>query len=99
MISLSPHRTHTSKRAVNLEYLSYLRDAIVNPLTWLGAEGVQDAVAFMDSYCLTKDDVENVTEVTSWEGKPGAFSKLDSKVRGSNAICYLPNKRHLRGAT
>lgn len=84
ILFLSVCRTHVSKRAVNLEYLSHLRDAIVRPLTTLGTEGVQDAIAFMDSYCLMKEDVENIMEVTSWGGKPSAFSKLDPKA----SYCY-----------
>ncbi|XP_060102254.1 replication factor C subunit 1 isoform X2 [Heteronotia binoei] len=81
-------RTHASKRAVNLDYLPYLQDAIVRPLACLGTEGVQDAVAFMDSYCLMKEDVENLMEVTSWGGKPSAFSKLDSKVKSAFTRTY-----------
>ncbi|XP_032080112.1 replication factor C subunit 1 [Thamnophis elegans] len=81
-------RTHASKRAVNLDYLSYLRDAVVRPLACQGSEGVRDAVTFMDSYCLLKEDVENLMEVTSWAGKPSAFSKLDSKVKSAFTRAY-----------
>ncbi|XP_077157827.1 replication factor C subunit 1 isoform X2 [Paroedura picta] len=81
-------RTHASKRAVNLEYLPYLQDGIVRPLACLGTEGVQDAVAFMDSYCLMKDDVESLMEVTSWGGKLNAFSKLDSKIKSAFTRTY-----------
>ncbi|KAL8207503.1 UNVERIFIED_CONTAM: replication factor C subunit 1 [Gekko kuhli] len=81
-------RTHASKKAVNLEYLPYLQDAIVRPLACLGTEGVQDAVTFMDSYCLMKEDVENLMELTSWGGKPSAFSKLDSKVKSAFTRIY-----------
>uniref|UniRef100_A0A1W7RE57 Replication factor C subunit 1 n=1 Tax=Agkistrodon contortrix contortrix TaxID=8713 RepID=A0A1W7RE57_AGKCO len=81
-------RTHSSKRAVNLDYLSYLRDAVVRPLTCQGSEGVQDAVAFMDSYCLLREDVENLMEVTSWAGKPSPFSNLDSKVKSAFTRAY-----------
>ncbi|XP_070613215.1 replication factor C subunit 1 [Erythrolamprus reginae] len=81
-------RTHTSKSAVNLDYLSYLRDAVMKPLTCQGSEGVRDAVAFMDSYCLLKEDVENLMEVTTWAGKPSVFSKLDSKVKSAFTRAY-----------
>ncbi|XP_026555632.1 replication factor C subunit 1 [Pseudonaja textilis] len=81
-------RTHASKRDVNLDYLSYLRDAVVSPLARQGSDGVQDAVAFMDSYCLLKEDVENLMEVTSWAGKPSVFSKLDSKVKSAFTRTY-----------
>nr|XP_060633800.1 replication factor C subunit 1 isoform X1 [Anolis sagrei ordinatus] len=81
-------RTHASKRAVNLEYLPYIRDAIVGPLSHLGTEGVQDAIAVMDSYSLLKEDVESIMEVTSWGGKPSEFSKLDSKVKSAFTRAY-----------
>ncbi|XP_067387310.1 replication factor C subunit 1 isoform X2 [Emydura macquarii macquarii] len=81
-------RTHTSKRAVNMDYLSYLRDALVRPLASLGAEGVQDAIAFMDSYCLMREDVENTMEISSWGGKPSPFSKLDPKVKAAFTRAY-----------
>nr|XP_028601072.1 replication factor C subunit 1 isoform X1 [Podarcis muralis] len=91
MQELSMHmslRTHASKRAVNLDYLSYLRDAIVKPLTCLGTDGVQEAVAFMDTYCLMKEDVESLMEITSWGGKPSEFSKIDSKVKSAFTRAY-----------
>ncbi|XP_032646616.1 replication factor C subunit 1 isoform X2 [Chelonoidis abingdonii] len=81
-------RTHSGKRAVNMEYLSYLRDALVRPLTCLGTEGVQDAVTFMDSYCLMREDVENIMEISSWGGKPSPFSKLDPKVKAAFTRAY-----------
>ncbi|XP_066488649.1 replication factor C subunit 1 [Tiliqua scincoides] len=81
-------RTNASKSAVNLDYLSYLQDAIVRPLTCLGTEGVQGAVMFMDSYCLMKEDVDNLMEVTSWGGKPSAFSKLESKIKSAFTRIY-----------
>ncbi|XP_074848716.1 replication factor C subunit 1 isoform X2 [Carettochelys insculpta] len=81
-------RTHTSKSAVNTEYLSYLRNALVRPLTNLGTEGVQDAIAFMDSYCLMREDVENIMEISSWGGNPSPFSKLDPKVKAAFTRVY-----------
>ncbi|NXA79912.1 RFC1 factor, partial [Thryothorus ludovicianus] len=81
-------RTQTCKRTVNMEYLSYLRDALVQPLRDFGADGVQQAVAFMDSYCLMKEDVENIMEISTWGGKPSPFSKLDPKVKAAFTRAY-----------
>ncbi|XP_025949506.1 replication factor C subunit 1 isoform X3 [Dromaius novaehollandiae] len=81
-------RTQTCKRTVNMEYLSYLRDALVQSLKDFGTDGVQDAVAFMDSYCLVKDDVENIMEISTWGGKPSPFSKLDPKVKAAFTRAY-----------
>ncbi|XP_056345158.1 replication factor C subunit 1 isoform X2 [Oenanthe melanoleuca] len=81
-------RTQTCKRTVNLDYLSYLRDALVQPLKDFGADGVQQAVTFMDSYCLMKEDVENIMEISTWGGKPSPFSKLDPKVKAAFTRAY-----------
>ncbi|NXA46642.1 RFC1 factor, partial [Nothocercus julius] len=81
-------RTQTCKRTLNMEYLPYLRDALVQPLQDLGADGVQDTVAFMDSYCLMKEDVENIMEISTWGGKPSPFSKLDPKVKAAFTRAY-----------
>ncbi|KAM6077109.1 replication factor C subunit 1 isoform 2-T2 [Chlamydotis macqueenii] len=81
-------RTQTCKRTVNLEYLSYLRDALVQPLKDFGADGVQEAITFMDSYCLMKEDIENIMEISTWGGKPSPFSKLDPKVKAAFTRAY-----------
>ncbi|XP_065554953.1 replication factor C subunit 1 isoform X2 [Lathamus discolor] len=81
-------RTQTCKRTVNMEYLSYLRDALVQPLKDFGADGVQQAITFMDSYCLMKEDVDNIMEISTWGGKPSAFSKLDPKVKAAFTRAY-----------
>ncbi|XP_021252676.1 replication factor C subunit 1 isoform X2 [Numida meleagris] len=81
-------RTQACKRTVNVEYLTYLRDALVQPLKDLGADGVQDAIAFMDSYCLMKEDIDNIMEISMWGGKPSPFSKLDPKVKAAFTRAY-----------
>ncbi|XP_064918690.1 replication factor C subunit 1 [Columba livia] len=81
-------RTQTCKRTVNMEYLSYLRDALVQPLKDFGADGVQEAIKFMDSYCLMKEDIENIMEISTWGGKPSPFSMLDPKVKAAFTRAY-----------
>lgn len=71
-----------------MEYLSYLRDGLVRPLKDFGADGVQEAITFMDSYCLMKEDIENIMEISTWGGKPGPFSKLDPKVKFSGDFVF-----------
>ncbi|XP_067844796.1 replication factor C subunit 1 isoform X2 [Heptranchias perlo] len=81
-------RTHASKRAVNLDYLPYLRDTLVRPLTLQGANGVQEAVETMDAYYLMKEDVDCIMEISSWGGRPDPFSKLDPKVKAAFTRTY-----------
>ncbi|MEE6462241.1 hypothetical protein FKM82_001531 [Ascaphus truei] len=103
-------RTRASKRALNLDYLSYLRDTLTGPLLAHGADGVQDVVAFMDTYYLMKEDFDNIMDISSWGGNPSPFSKLDPKVkaaftRGYNKEVHLTPyslqviKASKRGAT
>ncbi|XP_075050897.1 replication factor C subunit 1 isoform X2 [Mixophyes fleayi] len=87
-------RTRASKRALNLDYLSYMRDKLVWPLTERGTDGVQEVVDLMDTYYLMKEDFDNIMEISSWGGKPSPFSKLDPKVkaaftRGYNKEAHL----------
>lgn len=65
---------------MNTDYLSHIRDALVQPLASQGVEGVQEVVALMDTYYLMKEDFENIMEISSWGGKPSPFSRLDPKV-------------------
>ncbi|KAM7155681.1 replication factor C subunit 1 isoform 1-T1 [Molossus nigricans] len=81
-------RTYSSKRTINMDYLSHIRDALVQPLLSQGVEGVQDVVALMDAYYLMKDDFENIMEMSSWGGKPSPFSKLDPKVKAAFTRAY-----------
>uniref|UniRef100_A0A452RRS8 DNA replication factor RFC1 C-terminal domain-containing protein n=1 Tax=Ursus americanus TaxID=9643 RepID=A0A452RRS8_URSAM len=81
-------RTSSSKRTVNVDYLSHIRDALVQPLTSQGVEGVQDVIALMDSYYLMKEDFETTMEISSWGGKPSPFSKLDPKVKAAFTRTY-----------
>ncbi|XP_043548803.1 replication factor C subunit 1 isoform X1 [Chiloscyllium plagiosum] len=81
-------RTHASKRAVNLDYLPYLRDTLVQPLTLQGSNGAQEAVATMNAYYLMKEDVDSIMEISSWAGRPDPFSKLDPKVKAAFTRTY-----------
>lgn len=75
-----PCRTMGSRQALNLDYLPFLRLALLAPLQRLGAEGAGQAVKLLDDYQLVKDDVDSIMEVSVWGGRPDPFSKLDSKV-------------------
>ncbi|OPJ71031.1 replication factor C subunit 1 [Patagioenas fasciata monilis] len=81
-------RAQTCKQTVNMEYLSYLRDALVQPLKDFGADGVQEAIKLMDSYCLMKEDIDNIMEISTWGGKPSPFSMLDPKVKAAFTRAY-----------
>ncbi|XP_042079308.1 replication factor C subunit 1 [Haplochromis burtoni] len=88
---LSSHmglKTLSSKQAVNLDYLHYLRQAILNPLQKHGAEGAAEAVQLLDDYQLIKEDVDSIMEISVWGGQPDPYSKLDSKVKAAFTRTY-----------
>ncbi|KAK7929443.1 hypothetical protein WMY93_005838 [Mugilogobius chulae] len=88
---LSSHmslKTYSSRQSVNLDYLHYLRKALLNPLQRFGAEGAGQAVQLLDNYQLVKEDVDSMMEISVWGGQPDAYSKLDSKVKAAFTRAY-----------
>ncbi|XP_014353333.1 replication factor C subunit 1 isoform X1 [Latimeria chalumnae] len=81
-------RTNASKRSINLDYLPYLRDSLVKPMVHRGVDGVRETVEFMDAYCLMKEDVDNIMEISTWRNEPDPFSKLDPKVKAAFTRTY-----------
>ncbi|XP_053712315.1 replication factor C subunit 1-like [Synchiropus splendidus] len=88
---LSSHmhlRTLSSRQAVNLDYLHYLRQALLSPLQRLGAEGAGRAVQLLDDYQLVREDVDSMMEISVWGGQADPYSKLDSKVKAAFTRAY-----------
>uniref|UniRef100_A0A9J7YT38 Replication factor C subunit 1 n=1 Tax=Cyprinus carpio carpio TaxID=630221 RepID=A0A9J7YT38_CYPCA len=81
-------KTLSSKEAINLDYLPYLRSAVLEPLQSQGSEGAGQSVQLMDDYDLIKEDVDNMMEISTWGGQPDPYSKLDSKVKAAFTRAY-----------
>lgn len=81
-------KTFSSRQAVNLDYLHYLRQALLSPLQKHGAEGAAQAVQLLDDYQLIKEDVDSIMEISVWGGQPDPYSKLDSKVKAAFTRTY-----------
>uniref|UniRef100_S4RTR9 Replication factor C subunit 1 n=1 Tax=Petromyzon marinus TaxID=7757 RepID=S4RTR9_PETMA len=81
-------RTHACQRAVNLEYLGALRNELARPLQTWGSEGVAQTLSLMDDYCLTKEDVDSLMEVSSYHGSTDPLAKLDPKVKAAFTRAY-----------
>lgn len=81
-------KTLSSKQAVNLDYLPYMRSALLEPLQSHGSEGANKSVTLMDDYAIIKEDFDNIMEISSWGGQPDPYSKLDSKVKAAFTRAY-----------
>ncbi|XP_056890951.1 replication factor C subunit 1 isoform X1 [Takifugu flavidus] len=81
-------KTMSSRSAVNLDYLHYLRHALLSPLQRHGAEGASEAVQMLDDYHLIKEDVDSIMEISVWGNQPDLYSKLDPKVKAAFTRAY-----------
>uniref|UniRef100_A0AAQ5YH70 Replication factor C subunit 1 n=1 Tax=Amphiprion ocellaris TaxID=80972 RepID=A0AAQ5YH70_AMPOC len=81
-------KTLSSRQAVNLDYLHYLRQALLSPLQKHGVEGASQAVQLLDDYQLIKEDVDSIMEISVWDKQPDPYSKLDSKVKAAFTRTY-----------
>uniref|UniRef100_H3CJ79 Replication factor C subunit 1 n=1 Tax=Tetraodon nigroviridis TaxID=99883 RepID=H3CJ79_TETNG len=81
-------KTMSSRQAVNLDYLHYLRQALLRPLQRSGAEGAGEAVQILDDYQLIKEDVDSMMEISVWGNQADPYSKLDSKVKAAFTRAY-----------
>ncbi|XP_060883556.1 replication factor C subunit 1 [Labrus mixtus] len=88
---LSSHmglKTLSSRQAVNLDYLHYLRQALLSPLQKKGADGASEAVQLLDDYQLIREDVDSIMEISVWGGQADPYSKLDPKVKAAFTRAY-----------
>ncbi|KAG7314017.1 hypothetical protein KOW79_022513 [Hemibagrus wyckioides] len=88
---LSSHmslKTLSSKEAVNLDYLPYLRSALLEPLRRHGTDGAAQSVKLMDDYDIIKEDFDSIMEISTWGEQPDPYSKLDSKVKAAFTRAY-----------
>uniref|UniRef100_A0A3B3WUV9 Replication factor C subunit 1 n=1 Tax=Poecilia mexicana TaxID=48701 RepID=A0A3B3WUV9_9TELE len=81
-------KTLSSRQAVNLDYMHYLRHALLHPLQRHGTEGAAQAVQLLDDYQLLKEDVDSIMEISVWGGQPDPYSKLDPKVKAAFTRAY-----------
>lgn len=81
-------RLSASKEAVNLDYLTTLRDSILKPLIDEGSDGVQKSLDFMNHYHLVKDDLEALNELSLWPGHKDPMSNIPSKVKSAFTRAY-----------
>ncbi|GFG38063.1 hypothetical protein Cfor_02338 [Coptotermes formosanus] len=79
-----------SKEAVNMDYLTHLRDSVVGPLIKEGLDGVPATLHVMQSYYLLRDDIDSLMELSSWPNQKDPMSHVNSKVKA--ALTHRFNK-------
>ena len=72
------------RREIRQSYLPGLHDVLVKPLMEEGAEAIEDVIAVMDEYFLTKEEWDGMVElgIGELEGEK-VLKEIDSKVKGA----------------
>lgn len=79
-----------SKEAVNLDYMTHLRDAISGPLIKEDIDGVPATLHVMQDYYLLREDIDSLMELSLWPNQKDPMSLVDSKVKA--ALTHRFNK-------
>ena len=78
-----------SKSALNQDFSEHLRNSIINPMIGPeGQEGVQKSVQVMQNYSLLREDLDNLVELTMWEGFDDRMKNIESKVKAGFTRSY-----------
>ena len=76
------------KSSLNMDFAQHLRDAIARPMIEDGSDGVAEAVKVMEFYSLTREDLDNLMEITTWSDGQDPFRKIESKVKAAFTRAY-----------
>lgn len=69
-----------SRSAVNLDYVTHMRNNIVRPLAKDGIAGVNQALEVMHAYNLLREDLDSILELAQWPRQKDPMNMVDSKV-------------------
>ncbi|KAG0674533.1 hypothetical protein C6P42_002176 [Pichia californica] len=57
-------RTSTNNIDLRLDYVPFIKDKLLQPLLKRGSEGIEEILEIMDDYYLTKEDFDNILELS-----------------------------------
>ncbi|CAF0797765.1 unnamed protein product [Rotaria sordida] len=75
--------TSTNKQQFNLDYLSYLSQALISPLkNFKQDKGIEQCISLLDDYYLNRDDFQTIIELNTWS-KTGRnqYEQLDTQTK------------------
>ncbi len=80
--------SNLSKTSLNMDFAQILRDAITRPMADRGNDGVSEAIKIMENYALTREDLDNLQEITAWPSSKDPFKSVESKVKAAFTRAY-----------
>ncbi|VDO13913.1 unnamed protein product [Rodentolepis nana] len=82
---LSTHGGATDPRSLLLDYLHPLAIRLSAPLK----EGdIDNVLKCLDNYQLLREDMDNIMDLTTWQGRPSLMKTIDAKVKSALTRSY-----------
>ncbi|GAB4817566.1 hypothetical protein N2152v2_004612 [Parachlorella kessleri] len=98
---LSSTHIETDRTGLRLSYLPVLRNVLVKPLIQDGKEGIPVVLGMMRDYCIAREDIDFITDVTKWRGqgawKEDPFKPIETQVKSAFTRAF--NQLHLKPRT
>eukprot|EP00898_Chlorokybus_atmophyticus_P003310 jgi/Chlat1/3980/Chrsp26S04217 len=79
---------HTGRSGCRLDYMPVLREALTKPLREDGLSAVTTVVDTMNEYCITRDDWQNILDITQFKGKPNPTEGVATNVKSAFTRTY-----------
>ncbi|XP_065063673.1 replication factor C subunit 1-like [Rhopilema esculentum] len=79
------------KSDLNMDYLWLMKKKLVEPLVSPGDDvngSVREVIDFMNSYNLTREDFESITDIGKWESQSDVAASIPSKVKAAFTRTY-----------
>jgi len=98
---LSSGAIECNRTALRLDYLPVFRTALTKPLVQRGKEGIEEVLGNMREYCISREDIEFITDVTkfktkgSWGEDP--FKAIETQAKSAFTRAF--NAQHLKPKT
>ncbi|CAF0760167.1 unnamed protein product [Rotaria sordida] len=75
--------TSTNKQQFNLDYLSYLSQALISPLkNFKQDKGIEQCISLLDDYYLNRDDFQTIIELNTWSNTGrNQYEQLDTQTK------------------
>lgn len=81
-------RISANKTDLNLDQLTILRNSIVNPLINEEMEGIPKSIDVLKNYCLLRQDLDSIIEITQWSGKNNPMAAVNTKIKSAFTRAY-----------
>ncbi|XP_031371611.1 replication factor C subunit 1 isoform X1 [Punica granatum] len=86
---LASRESNSGRETLRVEYLSLLRDRLTNPLkTMPKDEAVAQVVDFMNTYSISQEDFETITELSKFKGHPTPLEGVPPATKAALTRAY-----------